>query len=680
MHDAHQRDVKCRICVLGAPRIFAPAGPLATSKPLVFGAALYLGLRRGEAIRRTRLAALLWPDADNATRGERLRWLVCKLREAGVLGKERAQEIMLSVREVRLDVDDLIDAASAAEALSLARGDVLAGYEPNLSDTFSRWTDEVRDALRSEVIRSLEGWLAAARRAASWQQVDELARRILALDEFHLPASVALAESLAMRGRHEASLQVLARHDSSIGGAPKAAEELRRQLAELTSSNDYVERGGTLFGRGATLGLLLDDIGAPRISSRRIGLAGPSGMGKTRLLDELAKVAQLRGVRIAHVRCGRADVLRPLSLVADIAHALLKARGALGASPTSLETLRGFAARTTTVDEVAPNEVRRDAIYGALVDLIGALTDEGSLAVIIDDAQWAEPGSWAILAPLFSQPTSAPLSWVVALRADTRETVAPAFHAIFPPEGASSVRDRDVHWLDPLERGGVEALGIARAAPRRMPADVLDVLVRRAAGIPFIIEALVDHWMEGGDISSLPPSVARLASSRLDRLSANGICMLESVAVLGPDADLGALEFMCLMERSRLLEATRELETAGILRAEGGRLSSHALWTETVLARAPRTTLLILHRSAAQWLEHAARVARSTDHRRFWVIAAHWIEASDAERARGALDRAAEALPSSTCAAQVVAMRERCAALADLSREDGTTDHALSSA
>ena len=208
--------VKCRIHVLGAPSIWTPTGPLASTKPLVFGAALYIGLHRGEPVRRTHLSALLWPDANEAARGERSRWLVHQLRQIGLAGPARAPEIELGAHELALDIDALTNATSASEALTLARGDVLSGYDPRISDTFSRWIDESRDALRSTVIRTLDSWLAAARRTASWMQVEDLARRVLALDEFHERASIALAEALALNGRRDASMQVLARYRTAV--------------------------------------------------------------------------------------------------------------------------------------------------------------------------------------------------------------------------------------------------------------------------------------------------------------------------------------------------------------------------------------------------------------------------------------------------------------------------------
>ena len=660
---------KWRIQVFGAPSIWTPTGPLAVTKPLVFGAALYLGLNRGVAFPRSRLSALLWPDIADAARGERSRWLVHQLRSVGLGGPARAPDIGLAVRDVTLDVDGLSTAATASEVLALVRDDVLSGYDPQISDTFSRWVDESRDILRSTAIQALDGWLVTVRRAASWTEVEEVARRILALDEFHESASIALAESLAVRGRRDASMEVLVRHRSvaGSGAVSVATRALADRLAEKRSTVDTTVRNTAFSGRTEVLTRLLDSVDASRPSSRRIGVAGPSGIGKSRLLEELASVAELRGTRVARVRCAQGDALRPLSLATDLARALLEIRGALGASPDSIDTLRAFLGGDAAVRDDIPNEARRAAVYAAMSDLIGALSDDGPVAVVIDDAQWAEAGSWTILAPLFLQHTSSTFSWIIALRAETQDGVTAAFRTIFPPGGATADQDRETMWLSPLDPEDVASLCVARAPQRQIPPDVLALLVQRAAGIPFVAEALVDHWMEGGDISALPSSVARLVSARLERLSPNSICVLEGIAVLGPDAELVGLEAVCLIERAAMLEVSRELESAGILRTEGRRFSAHALWTEAVLARAPRTTLQVLHRYAAQWLGHDTAANRSTDHRRHWAVARHWLEAGDADRARDALDRAADVLSASGFSEQAAAMLERCAEIAGAS-------------
>src|SRR5471030_639812 len=114
--------------LLGAPSIATPVGPVSPAKPLVFAAALYLALNRGRAVRREELATLLWPDADDAKRSERTRWLVRQLKVAGLGLEGGTPEISLATSDVRLDVDALLNAPSATDALALVGVDVLSGY------------------------------------------------------------------------------------------------------------------------------------------------------------------------------------------------------------------------------------------------------------------------------------------------------------------------------------------------------------------------------------------------------------------------------------------------------------------------------------------------------------------------------------------------------------------------
>lgn len=657
--------IACRIRLLGPPTIQTPVGSVSAAKTFVFGAALYLGLHRGRAVGRAQLSALLWPDADAATRSERLRWLMRQLRQAGLPSPTRTPQIELSVDLVRLDIDDLEDATTLAEVLQQGGGELLHGYDPNISDTFGRWLDETRDALRSRVIRVLGRWLAEARRVGNWAAVEELARRTIALDELHEQASLALVEALLMEGRGDQAARALARFRTESGSDATTASvrQIQQQLNELAADNASAPRRTPLVGRAEVLARLLESIDAGARSTRRIGIAGPPGIGKTRTLDEFATVARLRGTRVARMRCGRADALRPLSLAADLARQLLDMRGALGADPKSIDVLRRFLGETAAPANGVSPDARRAEVYAALDDLIGALVDDGPVAVVADDVQWAEPGSWTILGPLVSETPE--VSWSFGLRCESAAAASRMLQPVFGEQ------EGEIRWLGPLASPEIVALCTARAAPRRIPSETMDLLVVRAAGIPFVAEALVEHWCEMGDLVSLPPSVQRLVAARVDRLSQPAVRMLEAMAVLGADADPPAVEAVTTLDRAALLDATRELDAAGIMRTADGVLTAHALWTEAVAARVPQSTLQLQHRYAAEWLEHVSALSAVPDQRRHWAIATHWLEASDPERARLALDRAAEVLLANGFAVNAGAMLERAGDIA------GSTETAL---
>ncbi len=629
-----------RVELIGAPRIFAPAGELSPTKPVVFAAALYLLLHRGRTVRRATLAALLWPDADTAARGERLRWLVSQLKQHGVPVQARAADMTLSVGDVSTDMDAIVQAMTVEDVLARGSDALLAGYEPDISDLFSRWLEETRDALRLDLLRALLPWLAAARRGANWSATAQLARRILTLDPFHKQAATALSEAVAMQDTRHA--------DASPRGASAADASLSSRNAPLVGRQDVLERLLAVLGPTADL-------------SRRLAVAGPAGMGKTRLIQEFMALARLRGTQVVSLRCSRGDALRPLSLVIDLARALLEMRGALGADPTSLEVLRGLTGESDDGDEPEQGGARRAVVYSALKDLLGAVADDAPLAVVLDDAQWAEPGSWSILAPMFAQEDES-VAWIATLRAATRSDATRLGEPIFPAGEAES--ERELIWLSPLEHSSVSALCMSRAAPREIQADVMQRLIARAAGIPFVAEALVDHWMETGDLASLPSSVARLVQARLDRVSDGAARTLAAIAVLGEDAVLASVDAVAMLDRATLMEATNELGLGGILRVVEGIFSTHALWTEAVMRRVPDSTLQLMHHTAAEWLEQSVAASGPASSRRSWAAAEHWLAAGDPARAQGALDAAASLLSVSGFAIEAGEMMERAAQIA----------------
>jgi DNA-binding SARP family transcriptional activator len=634
---------QCDIRLLGSPSITTPDNSISPSRPLVFAAALYLGLHRARPLRREQLATLLWPDADDRKRGERMRWLLCQLRQHGFLLGERSSELRLAGGCVTLDIEALKRAPSAANALVLVDSvsDVLAGYAPAISDTFSCWLEDTRTVIRSEVVSVLAGWLATARRATAWQVVEQIARRMLVFDRLREDASAALAEALRMQSR-------------AVGDDLREAEAF-----------------GALVGRDETIRRMVAGLRSSPLGGSRLGLAGPSGIGKTRVLEEIARIATEGDAQVVFLRCARGDALRPISLALDLARALLSLRGALGVSPQAVTTLRRFIGDESAPMEDDANEARRAAVRAALLDLASAVTEEGSVVVVVDDAQWAEQGSWRVIAPLFDQGSASSLCWVAGIRSQTREEASDMCDVIFPGGDITSDVQRELVWLEPLEASDVARLCVRRASPRVIPEPVLELLTTRAAGLPFIAEALVDHWLAVGELTQLPLSVTRLVQARLERLSSRAERLLRTVSVLGLDAVLPAVEGVAQLVRHDLLEAAHELETAGIMRTTDGRFVAHALWTETTLSRAPRTALQLLHRFAAEWLEHRTTMHEAVDPRHLWAVATHWIEAGDPTRARRALDGAAEVLVAAGFAVEAARMLERAAEIA------GTTEAAL---
>src|ERR1700678_4489125 len=126
---------------------------------------------------------------------------------------------------------------------------------------------------------------------------------------------------------------------------------------------------------------------------------GGAGMGKSRLLAEVAEMARRLAIRVGGGVADPGDTVVQLSVLLE---ALFE-----GPSPI-LE-------RTALGDAHASPEQR----YWLLQDLealLEAAALQGPLLVCLDDIQWADSGTAAVLRSLRSRPATAPIGWLIAVR------------------------------------------------------------------------------------------------------------------------------------------------------------------------------------------------------------------------------------------------------------------------
>jgi len=178
---------------------------------------------------------------------------------------------------------------------------------------------------------------------------------------------------------------------SRLERAQRELARLPRAVPALDAAN--LEGVGTLFvGRQA----LLDQLTAMAERARRgvagrVLLSGASGVGKSRLLDEFESRLRLRGARVARVRLLSAMREVPFAALADATRVLAALPGALGVSESSAAALvdflpelrESYAHGGASID--AGDRVRRR--IEAFRDLLGAVSDNRFVALIVDDAQ-----------------------------------------------------------------------------------------------------------------------------------------------------------------------------------------------------------------------------------------------------------------------------------------------------
>lgn len=166
--------------------------------------------------------------------------------------------------------------------------------------------------------------------------------------------------------------------------------------------------GGRLLERARELAVL-----ERAVSWLRAGMGSfllvesPAGTGKTALVDELCRSAAAAGCRVLAERAIELDATAPLGVT-------LRLLARAGLVPVGL---------ATAVDRLrtggAPPEVSVEAgaaFVHALVEGVAELARQGPLALVVDDAHWADPVALRWLVELAEHAPQMPALVAVALR------------------------------------------------------------------------------------------------------------------------------------------------------------------------------------------------------------------------------------------------------------------------
>lgn len=603
---------------------------------LAFALLLVLVMSGGRRLSRRQVVDLLWPATSEERARHNLRQTLYKLRQLGVPVESEAGHL-------RLDPAD-VDAAPALGARPddappevLLRPDVpfgefLAGYVPRFAAPFAAWVEEQRGLVHARLRRHLLLLLADERRRGNWGLVETLARKCLLVDPLNEEATMALAEATALSGSKRAALQLLDGYLRELG--PDAgdmrlpAAVLRRRIAERipASQSSFGAVPDCFVGRERSVALLRERLQASSAGRGRALLVhAEAGMGKSRLVTEFARMAELEGARVARVASQARDVDRPLSAFVDVVPLLQALPGALGCTPESIAYLRRLVEHDPEVLE--PSEATREAellfasVRRSIFDLMDAVADESPLVLCFEDVHWLDERSWRVVRELAAWLDARPVLLLMTSRLP---------HAT-PREPAQPTPWLERHLLPPLDRASAMALFATVTASSGAPPAYRDWSVHVSAGNPFFVRALAVHWLETGEVRA-PASLEQLVAERVSRLTGRPLRTLQACAVLGKEATLARVESMLEYPHHELIEATSSLEEQGFLLAEGAAIPCrHELIARAALARLHDGVRRLLHRRAGEVLERDVRDARSAA--LLWDCAQQWQAAGERLRA-----------------------------------------------
>jgi hypothetical protein len=444
----------------------------------------------------------------------------------------------------------------------------------------------------------------------------EYGRRALALDPESERASRALMSALALNGGRAEALDVferLARRlREAVGAEPEAAT---RQLAERIREERLVRppqapaahgaesRRAPLVGRDAELGLLLSWWGEC-LSGRKAAAAcieGESGVGKTRLAEEVAARARLGGAASAAVRAAPADRDQPWAGVFALARGgLARLPGIAAAPPGALAT---FAAQSEEwADRFAGARGAEVLPAGqAFVEVVRAAAGERPVLLVLDDAHWLDRESLLAAGSLVRDLAGLPVMVVCTVAPIPEREELDALRGRLGREvpggtvrlkrlGGASLREL-VRWALP-SYSDAERERLAR----RLTADsaglpLLAVELLHAVALGLDLHGTLHAWPEEHRTldqslpSDLPETVVGAIRAGFRRLSKDAQAVLAAVAVLGERVEAAALARATGFDAERLSAALDEAEWQRWLLADARGYAFVARIARDVVAR-----------------------------------------------------------------------------------------------
>ncbi len=411
-----------------------------------------------------------------------------------------------------------------------------------------------------------------------------------------------------------------------------------------------------LVGREEQLRALreaLDVVTAGQSVTLRV--SGGAGMGKSTLvqhfLDELEPSGEVA------ILCGRAYERESVpykavdSLVDSLATLLCRLEGAEGPISTpkhapALARLFPVLKRVPSFAEL-PEQAVKDAqgvrhnAFGALRELLGSLARRRPLVLYIDDVQWGDVDSVALLHDVMRPPEAPPLLLLMTYREEDSATSPFLIEMNDRWPTAADVRDIGVGRLDVDD---AQRLALARIGTTDDPLArrTARAVAREVRGSPFLVEELVRSnrtQPAGTDATLAVLTLAQIVSERLDRLPEGARRLAEVVAVGGRPLALSSLADAC-GEVKVTDDDVEVLRSERIVRAgfrDGREViePSHDRIRETIVAQLPAHVLRAHHGGLARALEAAS----GTD---MEAIAVHLLGSGETERGARYAERAAE--------------------------------------
>ncbi|SEP18466.1 ATP-binding protein [Aquisalimonas asiatica] len=569
----------------------------------------------GQARSREHLCDFFWDGPANP-RAE-LRWCLAKIRPLlnddtttrlvadGDYVSFLAEDVALDITRVRELIPSAPEDVSThrlRQVAGLLRGPFLESVDLPDCYAFDAWCVAERQALQQlqdGVLRTLVQRLLDQPDTAL-----PYARDRLVLDPFCEDAHAdlvmllhAMGRTAEARQRYEHCRRML-QHE--LGQAPSARlEQLHAQLnptsqplsAPPSLSSAPSSDAPPLVGRQRELTTIRGALEerAPLL------ISGEPGIGKSRLLQEISLQLQGEQVQVLRGRAFEMDATRPYAPWID----------GLRSIPIPATWRPELAALLPELGPTADDSGDRNRLFSAVAQVVIDMTRTSSpAAIVLDDLQWFDEASAALLHYVAHATTGHPVAFILAARGGELECNAAAQRAVHALRRDRALRILTVEPLSPTET--------ATIAHTIAPEVDGDHVFRESEGNPlFALEIARSH--QGGQ-PLLGDTLGGLIAGRLAGVGKEAAEILPWAAALGRRLNPDRLAAVMNLPGTTLLQGLEDLERRAILRATD---AGHWEFAHDLIGHAAYQSLSEPRRRMIH-LQIARSLARSVEQSRLW--------------------------------------------------------------
>lgn len=611
-----------RIDLFGRPSVKVGGKPIHLSD---FQIALVALVVVEGPVSRRKVCRFLWGcDADSVTR-HRLRQILHTIRKrCGERFFDARGDSLGTSPDVESDWFDAIrylESQSFLRAAQVAAQNFLQEMVADPDHEIRRWRDGTVAGLRKQVRRAAGVALAVGETRADWEGMRDAAEALHALDSDNPEFLAQVIEARALTGQLQAAELAYVEHVHSVGREqphPIVERAIAKARASVNRDSSKAEpRSAPFVGRVqtlATLSQLLKDVSAGK--QRHALVTGEAGIGKTRVLEEVTRLAPFEGVRPLSARAVEAEHRISLSPLIDALASVeldrhLESLGDPWRTVVGTVFPLGYLRSTPTDPPPIDERSLPRRLMDAFAMLLERIAREQPTILFLDDVQWADATTLAVLCFFRRRWGDVPFGVVASQRSDP---TAPTEHLL----GGWTEWDQhhpvlriELSELDDPESGElVDHLTEGRINPQSRTR-----ILSLAANHPlYLTELARDHLSGNLDLDesctglpTLPISFRQILAARWSRCSRRSLSVAQAASVAGRPLSVGDLGGVLQLPVDRVIDAVEELECARLCETDHDLVwISHDLFRTAIYADLGGVRQAQLHRRVGLVLSRSA--------------------------------------------------------------------------